>query len=354
MSGPPPWVAGYDGRATEADILACFRLLLGRNPNPEEWPGHSARAGEALPAVVSSYLDSLEFVRRRLGRGSMAAAPETAELEGFRILASREDLAVGKTVLAGRYEPEVEAVFRAVLRPGMGVIDVGANIGFFTMLAGALVGAEGSVLALEPNPVNARMAEASRRLNGFAHVTVVQAAAGRGPGMLAINTSFSNGTTSAIEADAVLGVESVACVAVDQLALPGPRVGLIKLDVEGAEYNALLGCRGVIRRDRPVIVFEFGPSQLPGISGVTGEVLLQWLLGEGYGLAVIELGGPPTAVGRDWEAVMRAYEARGNDHIDVVATPLAPAGRGFLGTLVRRFSGAVERRFSVAVERQPC
>lgn len=336
---PPPWPASYDGRATEADILACFRLLLGRNPNPEEWPGHSARAGEPLPAVVSSYLDSLEFVRRRLGKAAPSTLPETAELDGFRILAHRDDLAVGKTVLAGSYEPEVAAVFRDVLRPGMAVIDIGANIGFFTMLAASLVGPSGAVLALEPNPANARMAEASRRLNGFNHVTILQAAAGPAPGMLAINTSFSNGTTSAIDEDAVLAVESVACVAVDHLALPGPRVGLVKIDVEGAEYNALLGSRGLIRRDRPVIVFEFGPSQLPGISGITGEALLQWLLAEGYGLAVIEPDGPPTRLGQDWQAVMRAYATRGNDHIDVLATPSPPQGWRALAGRMRRLAG---------------
>ncbi len=315
--------ADFDDHATPGDIRACFRLLLGRDPNPEEWPGHSARAGERLALVVASYLDSLEFARRRLMSSSGAAAPQMTEAHGFKILADPEDLAVGRAVLAGSYEPEVAAAFRTLLRPGMGVIDIGANIGFFTMLAASIVGSSGSVLALEPNPRNARLAEASRQLNGYAQVTVMQAAAGRVAGMLTINTSFSNGTTSAIDPDALLAAETVACLPVDAIAWDGPRIHLIKIDVEGAEYNALLGCRALIRRDRPALIMEFGPGQLPGISGITGEALLQWIIAQGYGLAVIEPSGPPTEAGGDWHAVMRAYTARGTDHIDLIAMPLA-------------------------------
>ena len=59
--GGMPWDAPFDPVATVDDIRACFRLLLGRNPNPEEWRGHSSRAGEPLDGVVASYAGSLEF-----------------------------------------------------------------------------------------------------------------------------------------------------------------------------------------------------------------------------------------------------------------------------------------------------
>ena len=305
--------------ATTDDIRACFRLLLGREPHAEEWSGHSSRAGEELGAVVSSYVNSLEFRRRGLLEGA-EGVPEVAVLEGVRLYASRDDLAVGRVLLAGSYEPEVVAVFRDVLRPGMHVVDVGANIGFFSMLAASIVGPAGSVLAVEPNPRNARMAEASRRLNGFAHVTVLQAAAGRAAGMLAINTSFSNGMTSGIEAE-VFGVETVGCVALDQVVPRDRPVAFMKLDVEGAEYNALLGASVLIKRDKPTLVFEFGPTQLPGISGVTGEEMLGWVIGQGYDLAVLRAGALPEPMGADSAAVMRAFTVRGVDHIDVLARP---------------------------------
>lgn len=330
-----PWAQAFDDRADRADILACFRLILGRNPNFEEWSGHSARAGEELSSVVGSYINSLEFSRRRLQAPSVGeVGPQIAQWDGFRILASPDDPAVGRHVLAGVYEPEVVTVFRDVLRPGMGVVDIGANIGLFTMLAASLVGPSGAVLAVEPNPRNARLLEASRRLNGFDQVTVLQAAAGQGIGLLALNTSFTNGTTSRIEDGLELQAETVPCVAVDPLVPRTPRVGLVKLDVEGAEYKALLGCREMLQRDRPVIVLEFGPSQLPGISGVTGEQLLDWIIAQGYELEVIEPSGPTRPVGRDTAAVIQTYEARGHDHIDLVARPLTQPVPSLLRRLI--------------------
>lgn len=326
----PPWLVPHDPAATAEDVFYCFRLLLGRSPHREEWPGHAARAGEDLRRVVAGYANSLECARRGLFEHDAPGDLATAELDGFRLLASPSDAAVGKHALAGRYEPEVTAAFRRLLRPGMGVVDIGANIGWFTMLSAALVGPEGHVLAVEPNPRNARLLEASRRVNGFGQVTVMQVAAGREAGLLALNTSHSNGTTAALEggAAAALAAETVPCLPLDALLPPGGRrVHLIKADVEGAEYAALLGCRAAIARDRPVIVSEFSPDLMPGISGISGEGYLRWLAGLGYRLSVVEPDGglQPAA---DTPAVMAAYAARGTDHVDVVAEPLQPLPGG--------------------------
>lgn len=317
-----PWDVPYNGHATEDDISYCFRLLLGRPPCREEWPGHSARVGEPLDAVVGSYVNSFEFAQRRLSQADSADDHAVAEFGEFRLLASPSDAAVGRHVLAGHYEDEVAAVFRSVLRPGMNVVDIGANIGFFTMLAASLVGPSGSVLAVEPNPRNARMIEVSRTLNGFSNVTVLQAAAGRETGLLALHTSHSNGTTSplqGVDAD-ILSARTVPCLALDRIVPARQPVHLIKIDVEGAEYNALLGCEALLRRNRPVIVSEFSPGMLPGISGLSGEAYLHWLTSAGYDLFAIGIGDTPrSAVGID--AVMAAYRARGTDHIDIVALP---------------------------------
>ncbi len=310
-----------DGKATRADIAACFRLLLGREPNREELAGHMAQAGLDLPGVVAGYLNSLEFARRGLLQAE-GAPPGLARLDGFSLYARADDEAVGRHVLHGPYEPEVAAVFRRTLRPGMGVVDIGANIGYFTMLSAALVGPDGAVLAIEPNPANARLLEASRKLNGFEHVTLAQVAAGQRIGLLALNATHSNGTTSAPGAalDALLRATTVACVPVDALAGERP-VHLIKVDVEGAEYNALVGARRLIARERPAIISEFSPNLMPGISGVDGPAYLSWLHAQGYTISVIERDGGLTAAGRDVAPVMAAYERRGTDHIDLFALP---------------------------------
>jgi FkbM family methyltransferase len=318
-----PWAVPYDGRASLDDIFHCFRLLLGRHPNPEEWPGHSSRVGEPLKAVVGSYVNSLEFARRALSQADASADYAIAEGDGFRLFASPSDAAVGRHVLAGKYESEVVAVFRSVLRPGMGVLDIGANIGYFTMVSAMLVGPSGRVLAVEPNPDNARMVEASRVLNGFDQVTVLQAGAGRALGLLALNTSHSNGTTSTLDAIAasVLEARTVACLPLDRVVPAVGSIDLIKIDVEGAEYNALVGCRAIIQRHRPVIISEFSPGLMAGISGISGEAYLSWLLDFGYDLFAIETDGSLSAANGDPEVIMASYRRRGTDHIDIVARP---------------------------------
>ena len=318
-----PWALPYDPAASEADILSCFRLLLGRNPNPEEWPGHSGKAGEPLPGVVASYLNSLEFSRRGLLAQDHLGGMELTQLDGFRLYVAPGDAAVGRGLLHGNaYEPDVTAVFRRLLRPGMGVLDLGANIGFFTMLSASAVGSEGWVVAVEPNPANAKLLEASRRLNGFAQVTVCQVAAGREPGLLVLNASHSNGTTSGLPDDvnALLGAEIVPCVRADSLVPPGRRVDLVKADVEGAEYLALLGCSELIARWRPTLITEFSPNLMPGISGISGPDYVRWLIGMGYEIGVVQTDGsvrPAPGAG----AVMAAFAAKGIDHVDLVATP---------------------------------
>src|ERR1700730_14453808 len=87
--------------ATHEDIFYCFRLLLGRNPNPEEWPGHSSRAGEDLENIVSSYVTSREFAARGLLNKTYRDQVELVQFPCFSIFASNDDLAIGHHVLGG-------------------------------------------------------------------------------------------------------------------------------------------------------------------------------------------------------------------------------------------------------------
>ena len=312
----------YDPYTSQEDILACFRLLLGRNINEVERAGHFSMVGQPLTSVVPIYLDSLEFARRDLLKPSDLSAIEFVQFDDFGIYASNEDASVGRYIVAKNFEPDVTAVFRRTLRPGMNVIDIGANVGYFTMLSAAAVGQSGTVLAVEPNPVNARLLEASRRANGFANVTLAQVGAGRETGLLVLNAGQSNGMTSSPSSDlgALLSSATVPAVTIDSLAYDRPPIDFIKIDVEGAEYNALLGASATIARDRPIIVSEFSPEQMPGISGIDGEGYLQFLISSGYDLGVIMPDGAVEQVGENWEAVMNLYRARSVDHVDIVAT----------------------------------
>src|SRR4029077_17153226 len=126
---------------------------------------------------------------------------------------------------------------------GMAVIDIGANIGYLTMLLASLVTPSGRVVAVEPNPENIKLLEASRRVNGFDQVLVIQAAAGRQTALLALNVSHSNGMTGELpgDANAIFSACPVPCFALDAILPEDRQIDLVKIDTEGAELNALIG-----------------------------------------------------------------------------------------------------------------
>src|SRR5271166_496078 len=182
--------------ASKDDIYYCFRLIMGRNPSPEEWPGHSSQAGEDLYNVVRHYVTSSEFAARGMLSKSYLDAVELIHLPKFAIFVSKDDLAVSRGILqTGAWEPHVVAVLDRYLGPGMTALDIGANIGYLTMHMSTLVGPLGHVIAVEPNPENVVLIEASRRANGFEQISIIQAAAGRNVGVLALSLAHCNGVT---------------------------------------------------------------------------------------------------------------------------------------------------------------
>jgi FkbM family methyltransferase len=313
----------YTRTTTQEDIFYCFRLLLGRSPNSEEWPGHSSRVGEDLENVVSSYVTSREFAERGLLNKTYRAEVELVHLPRFSLFASNDDLAVGYHVRRGRYEPGVAETLIRHVRPAMSVIDIGANSGYFTMFLASLVGPSGLVVAVEPNPENIKLLEASRRVNGFDQVRIIQAAAGRKTGVLALNVSHSNGMTGELPADldAVFASRPVPCFALDAVLPKDRNFNLVKIDAEGAELNALIGLSETIDHGRPMIVSEFSPGMLPGISHCSGPEYLRFLIAKGYRVGVIEQDGSETRFEDDVDGVMGAYSRSGVDHIDIIATP---------------------------------
>ena len=323
-SAPDPsrFEAPFVDRATADDVFHAFRLLLGRHPNRDEIRGHMLQIGRPLADVARTYLDSREFAARGFGGAEAGEIVCVDSPAGFRIHVRPSDIAVGEAVAhGGLHEPNVTAVFERRLRPGMRVIDIGANVGWFTMLAASRVGPEGEVIAVEPDRDNAALLEASRRVNGFDNVRLLPVAAGRVSGAVAIFRAYSNAATAPLDTVDPLQTAIVPAIRLDDVidGDKGP-IGLIKADVEGAEPIALGGLERVLRRDRPVIICEFAPGMMPGVSGVDGVSYAEWLGSLGYRLATIGPAGEEQPCGSA-AMVMDAYVRSGIDHIDLVCDP---------------------------------
>ena len=152
----------------------------------------------------------------------------------------------------GTYEPKVLQAFADLIRPGMVVHDVGANVGLFTLVA---AGRGAFVHAFEPLPRNARLLREHVSRNDFEErVTVVEAAVGRVSGTARFRTE-STGLEGAMDPR---GEREVGVVALDDRQPPDPQV--IKIDVEGGELDVLAGAAHLIHRARPTIFLELHPG----------------------------------------------------------------------------------------------
>ncbi len=154
----------------------------------------------------------------------------------------REIIGINLWHRPGFFEKNERKLFCEAIRPGMVVLDVGANVGIYTLLA-AKRGA--TVFAIEPDPLNAEMLHEHIRMNGFEDkVSVIQAAASdRKCAATLFRSQGNSGHSNLFE-----GIDpvEVPCVTIDSLDLPP--IDLCKMDIEGNELNALIGMEETIER----------------------------------------------------------------------------------------------------------
>ncbi len=155
-------------------------------------------------------------------------------------------------------EPEADRLADWV-GPGDWVLDIGANIGHYTCALSQLVGPRGRVIAVEPVPRTFELLAANVARFPFENVTLLNMAASDASRTVTmslprLSTGLSNYYMASITSDGVDGISALA-IALDSLDLPH-RIALIKLDVEGHELPALLGLRGVLTSDRPILIVE--------------------------------------------------------------------------------------------------
>lgn len=152
----------------------------------------------------------------------------------------------------GSYEASIQREFQAAIRPGSVVYDVGANVGFYTLLSSRLTGPSGSVYAFEPAPGNIEALRRHISLNKAANVTLFPAAVSSVSG----TEGFDPGAHRFIGRLSDSGTLRVEVVTLDELVAKGdvqpPEV--IKIDVEGSELEVLRGAGAILERYHPVLL----------------------------------------------------------------------------------------------------
>jgi FkbM family methyltransferase len=209
----------------------------------------------------------------------------------------------------GSYESVTSSELRSLLDPGAVFFDVGAHVGFYTLMASRVVGQGGLVVAFEPNPRNLTFLHRHVGMNAIRNVQVIEAAASSTPGML----RFRAETESSMGHVSDVGTIEVAATTLDDAVFArGARApDVIKIDVEGHEAPVLEGATRILDRFGPAIVLEVGEEQRAGCDRI--------LLGHGYSSRPIVRAGRGAghllfqrARNPEWEEGAEEHSARGH------------------------------------------
>jgi FkbM family methyltransferase len=237
---------------------------------------------------------------------------------GTLLCHARDEYITPSLLARGIWEPAETAYLGWRLRPGMRFVDVGAHVGYYTVLAARSVGASGEVIAFEPDPANRALLERNVALNDCANVRVLPWAAGARAGRVILHRArFNTGDHRVYAAGGDREALEVGQVLLDEVpALAGP-VDVVKIDVQGAEEGVVRGMEALVARSPGVVVLaEYWPAALERFGSAPGA-LLGYYRSLGFRLEVQHPGRPfpvplvddalaaeAAAGGEDWQVTL--------------------------------------------------
>ncbi len=243
-------------------------------------------------------LGALQRLRRALKGSGISKVPGASALDGWLYRALKpqgvksvmchgnivyvdgRDEGVGQALLqGGEFEHEETELFKSLVRPGMVVVDIGANLGYYTLLAARLLGGQGRVYAFEPDPANYALLVKNIQANAFSNVVSTQMAVSDHAGShLLFRHKYNFGCHSLSKANATEydGSTEVTTTTLDHFFAevhPESKIDLIKMDVQGAEGQVIDGARNLLGEMKPAILMEFFPEALRNLGTDPGELL---------------------------------------------------------------------------------
>ena len=195
-------------------------------------------------------------------------------------------------LLEGVHEEYETEIFKELVKPSNVIVVVGANIGYYTLIAARILNGTGWIYAFEPEPHNFEILVKNIRLNGFRNITASQLALSDTNGREKLFLDRSNfGCPSFAE----MNIERKnRYVEVDTITLDAyfektvcSKIDLLKIDAQGAEGRIVQGAKGILKRLAPRIVMEFWPYGLRNV-GTDPDALLTILQETGYKAKVID------------------------------------------------------------------
>jgi FkbM family methyltransferase len=219
----------------------------------------------------------------------------TTRLRGFASLLSYDPKTfIGSFVyFRGVFEEEIVAALAKVLKPGMTFIDIGANIGHHTCIGAELVGSSGRVLAIEPQASVRKRLLSNVELNRYSHVTVSSYAIGDKVKAAKLYHLYdANDGAATLGTVAGADFEEVQVVPMLQVTekLGLASADVVKIDVEGAEYEVLRGAEGFFDKSPPSAIFVECIDEYLQRFGHRASDVIAWLHNRDYRVMALKRG----------------------------------------------------------------
>ncbi len=201
------------------------------------------------------------FFSKVLGKGLVLA-----EVQGSKMYLDLSDRYVSIGLfLDSNYEKGTSDLFKKLLKPGMVVLDVGAYIGYYTLIAAKIVGDKGKVFVFEPDPNNYELLLKNIQINSYQNVVAVNKAvsnqAGKGELFLSSENRGDHRIYNSLDSRPAIEIELIS---LDEFFKNQEHpIDLIKMDIQGAEMAALLGMNKILERNPNLkMIIEFWPFGL--------------------------------------------------------------------------------------------
>jgi FkbM family methyltransferase len=281
---------------------------------------------------LSSYLFRLPFLGKK---------PNPVLVNDFYIYHRGIDSYHMQLLAMGMHDRDVDLLLRKTVTTGMTIVDVGAHLGYFSLLSAYLSGPHGTVWAIEPLPQIVELLRLNIEANGYSQqIHVINTAVGNSNGKALFYVGLADAMLSSLWQDAALTVEylrnrsgnprysselvdciEVECTTLDTWAAARnwPIVDLVKMDIEGAEIAALEGMREVKRRNPGLkLITELNIRTLQ-ITGATIEDFWSALQSCGFnsfwmaGRNLVHVEFPS-----DWSRIQQEIRRLGNDRVNLL------------------------------------
>lgn len=278
------------------DLIAnAYSLLLDRTPEPaafRHWStamDNGMRKDEFIHAIVSS----AEFREKSGSTGDFAKYRDVdliVPIQGRQMRVPAADLSLVPHLLEQRsWEPHLTKYLAANLKPADVLLDVGANLGYFTVMFAAQVA---RIVAFEPIAMTHGYCQANIELNKLTNVDLYRLGLWHEETTLDIKVDPSSLMGAAVaNATDTVAVEHVRCASLDGMIDSGElklsRLDMIKMDIEGAELSALKGMRRTLARFRPKIIMELNRPALERL-GTTVEQIWQFFAEGSYKISAFQ------------------------------------------------------------------